>query len=329
MDISNVKKELKKIENLWVIVLDTNYLRRHFGIEDLPEEFEKKDDDFNIFIPALNYLFDLLDVVFRDYGQIEHIKENVLFAHKFTMQISLLQAIFVQQDLIKEMLESLTLKNEFENQIRNSDYKDLRDIRNKLIGHPISRDRKDKKLDSVALIGLANKNPGIIEFVRYDRSNKFKIQLKNYPDGKGKNVSRLADRYEVTDLQVRHLRNLKSALEIITLKLDTVFRDYLAKLEHLKKELSVKVDLPDFNQKKIGELVSDLGVKDKDLHYLYNDQGLIDNKRLQKIINRLPNNVDIKIDHILSLLEDKATVSNSNGVEEPFFKSLGWDDDLS
>lgn len=329
MDIGNVKKELKKIENLWEIVLDTNYLRRHFGIEDLPEEFEKKDDDFNIFIPALNYLLDLLDVVFRDYGQIEDANDNVLLANKFSMQISLLQAIFVQQDMINEMFVNLTLKNEFERKIKNSDYRKLRLIRNKLIGHPISRDRNDKKLDSVALIGLANKNPGIIEFVRYDRSNKFKIQLKDYPDGKGKNVSRLADRYEVTELQEMHLRNLKNALEIITLKLDTVFRDYLDMLEYLKKELSLKVDLPDFNQKKIGELVSDLGVKEKDLHYLYNNQGLIDNKGLQKIINRLQSWVEDKMDYILSLLEDKATVSNSNGVEEPFFESLGWDDDLS
>jgi hypothetical protein len=87
--------------------------------------------------------------------------------------MSLLQVIYTQQDLIDELLYIFKLQKS-----TNEDKNPNRNIRNELVGHHISRDKKDNnKLKSSILFDIRNEDENYISYAKYSMR---KSELKKY-----------------------------------------------------------------------------------------------------------------------------------------------------
>lgn len=152
-DILILESKLKELNNIWV-----NYFFSYpFFHGKIKFTAEEKTNYVGV---LFGYFRDSFDVVFASPPN-----EFNSYVDKFNYQIALLQSIYVQQDLTEELLrifrtgiERETLKNDI-NFSRN------REIRNELIGHPISRN-KDFSLRSSTVFGY-EKSGNSISYLRY------------------------------------------------------------------------------------------------------------------------------------------------------------------
>jgi hypothetical protein len=115
------------------------------------------------------------------------------YVEKFTYQIALLQSIYVQQDLIEELLR--IFKTGINRDTLNDDpnFKINRDIRNELVGHPIRREKG--QLRSSAVFGY-EKSGNSIHYLKYE-----------FPEEKD-----VVQTVEITDLLNRHVDFLNTYL---------------------------------------------------------------------------------------------------------------------
>lgn len=111
--------------------------------------------------------------------------------------VGVMQVLFVQQDLIDELLYIFKLK-----QSSKEDKEPNRTIRNELIGHPIRRDTKDKTLVSSVIFGRALSHE-VIHYVIYspakskygqDKSYNLKDILENHESYLNKYLNQIIDK---------------------------------------------------------------------------------------------------------------------------------------
>lgn len=98
----------------------------------------KFNDDVktNYFGDLLGYFSDTFEVIYSD-------KKSASFSDNFSYTISFLQAIYIQQDFVQEMLEIFKIGVDKGQLKQDPKYSINRELRNELVGHPI-RKYKDK-----------------------------------------------------------------------------------------------------------------------------------------------------------------------------------------
>ena len=123
---TDIEFKLDKISDIWnYFIWDYRYCSSKIKFDD--------DIKTNYFGDILGYFQDTLDIVFETkILPTEH-------SEKFSHTISFLQAIYIQQDFVEEML-SIFKTGIDKGQLKNDhSYSINRDLRNELIGHPIRK----------------------------------------------------------------------------------------------------------------------------------------------------------------------------------------------
>ena len=125
---------------------------------------------------AINY-FDDLSFHFNDtFLLLEGLPTRNTDQEKLFYVFGVLQLVYVQQDLVTEMLKIFKLREPKKDELKNKN----RYIRNELVGHPISRE-KSKKFKSSVLIG--NFTEESLTYYKYTVNNsKSEKVLVSIPD---------------------------------------------------------------------------------------------------------------------------------------------------
>lgn len=167
-----------------------------------------------------NYFGDMF-VYFQDtFEIISRQKSKKVILSSFERNIILLQAIYVQQDFIEELLHLFKTGINKGDLKKNPDYYINRQIRNELVGHPIRRDKG--KLISSAIFGI-NDDLGYIKYQIYHVDNNFKLDEKTY---------------KISELIERHYNFLNTYFDKIIDKLKSILKSYYKKLLILEDQIS-------------------------------------------------------------------------------------------
>jgi len=163
----------------------------------------------NYFGDILGYFQDTLDIVFTS-------KRYSNFTDKFSFTISFLQAIYIQQDLIMEMLD--IFKTGINKDVLEKDptFYINRYLRNELVGHPINK-YKGRLVSSTLFSYQEQKDE--IQYLRYHKDNCFKFESKTY---------------RIVEIQARHLDFLEKYLNEVLSKLELILNDFSLELDKLE-----------------------------------------------------------------------------------------------
>jgi len=199
---TKIDDKLERIADIW------NYFI-------LPHKFCSSKIKFNndvktnYFGDILGYFKDTMDIVFSD-------KKHSNYTDKFSFTISFLQAIYIHQDFMQELLEMF--KTNIEKGALKLDplYFVNRDIRNELVGHPI-RKFKGNLISSTLFSYEASEQE--IQYLRYHKDNDFKFELKNF---------------KILEIQESHQVFLEKYFDVILVKLKTILDDYLIEIDKVQ-----------------------------------------------------------------------------------------------
>lgn len=266
---SEIKNKLKRIRNVW----------RNYILEYKYYSTKLKFNSYiktNYFSDLLGYFDDTLDIVFTD--RKEHIYPN--YSDKFSYTISFLQAIYVQQDFIQEMLEIFRTGVEKGDLKKNINYSINRELRNELVGHPIRK--ISGELISSTLFSYQEKN-GEIEYLRYHKDKNFKFESKNF---------------KIIDIQKRHSIFINYYLDIVLEKLEIILNEHLKEIEKvenvIKKDFNTVLKLTELYFERIFK--SDF-LYDKDsLMLIYKKRN--EHTRYQNLINDFYKDLKIYLNEI-------------------------------
>ena len=196
-----IKAKLKVIENAWEY-----YFRKYKFCQD--RVAYTKDVATNYFFDITSYFDDTIALVSGKMIVNHH-------EHALSNAIVLLQSIFVQQDLMDELLYIFKLAESTELHKKKN-----RDLRNQLVGHPISKDSDGLK--STVLIRYDN--PGSdISYVLYERKNEFSGVRYN------ENIQAIID---------EHQKYLHLNFDMLLDQINSVLKKYKIKLKTLLKKIN-------------------------------------------------------------------------------------------
>jgi hypothetical protein len=153
--MDSIKKKLERINDIWSrYVLNYQHFHQHVAWDD--------EVRTNYFGDIIQYFNDTLDLIDRKPADSD-------FQNSIFYATSLLQVIYVHQDLTDELLRIFKIKaSSLEDKNPN------REIRNELIGHPVNRGTPDngRKLKST-IFWSTNSTVGNIHYIRYASENNF------------------------------------------------------------------------------------------------------------------------------------------------------------
>lgn len=155
------KEKLQFIEDTWRhYIWDYNFFRKKLNFNN--------ELNTNYVGVIFGYFQDTLPIL-EDFniGNINSI------GNRFLNSIGILQLIYLQQDLIRELNKSFGLNQKIE-------FGTNRKLRNELIGHPISRSIKNKSLESFCLFGYHPTEKGDITYLKYHKDNDFNCEINGY-----------------------------------------------------------------------------------------------------------------------------------------------------
>ncbi|WP_337043655.1 hypothetical protein [Emticicia sp. 17c] len=205
------KQKFSAIANIW---------RNHiYGCQFFESKFNLSEvKGNNYFGDLVTYFNDLESIITtEDDG---NLSEN--FSHDFKNTISFLQAIFIQQDFVIEMLSIFKCSKALKRIRKDSNFKSNRDIRNELVGHPIKRNRSTNAFLSSAIFSSELKI-NKIAYMIYSKDNNFK----------SKHI--IIEREVIIN---RHQNLLNYYFDLILEKLKDVLKEYKNKLTLIKNSLS-------------------------------------------------------------------------------------------
>lgn len=209
---TDIEFKLDKISDIW------NYFIWDYQYCSSKIKFDA-DIKTNYFGDILGYFQDTLDIVF------ETKKLPTEHSEKFSHTISFLQAIYIQQDFVEEMLGIFKTGID-KGQLKNDhSYSINRDLRNELIGHPIRK--LGGKLISSTLFSY-QASPNEIQYLRYHTDNNFKFESKTH---------------SIADIRERHRTFLDKYFDSILLKLRSILDEYSKELQKLENVIE-KQDFP-------------------------------------------------------------------------------------
>ncbi len=94
--------------------------------------------------------------------------------YDFAHAMSFLQAIYIQQDLVEELLFIFKCKSNKAKLKSDKNYAINRNLRNEFVGHPIRRDVHTRKFVSSSFYRPANSAQPAISYIRYRRETNYK-----------------------------------------------------------------------------------------------------------------------------------------------------------
>lgn len=200
-----VTEKLKIIEDVWnEFIWENKFCRNQINFST--------DAESNYFGDILGYFYDTFDIIYEKKNAVEH-SEN------FASHISFLQAIYVQQDFIEEMLilfKTSIVKGDLK---LDPNYAVNREIRNELVGHPF-RKIGDRVISST-VFGY-ERSADTIAYLRYHAENDFKCEII---------------KVKIGDITERHTAFLHTNFDLIIEKLKSVAVSYSDELEGVKKKI--------------------------------------------------------------------------------------------
>jgi hypothetical protein len=202
-----VDKKLDRISDIW----------NHYILE---YKFCSSKIKFTTDVKS-NYFGDILGYFSDTFPLIYNSKDESTFTDNVGTAIILLQGIYVQQDLVEELLHIFKCKIEKGDLKKDKNYSINREIRNELVGHPIRKDVKDGKnqlLSSTIFSNATTENT--ITYLRYHVDNNYKFEPISH---------------ERMDILQRHTDFLISYFDIIILKLKTILQQFRKKIEEIEK----------------------------------------------------------------------------------------------
>lgn len=260
---SEVKNKLNKIAAIWNnFIWEYKFCNRKIKFTE--------DIKTNYFGDILGYFHDTFDVVFK-----ERIVES--YADKFAHNISLLQAIYIHQDFIEELLLIFKCGIDKGELKKDQNYYINRDLRNELVGHPIRR--FEGKFVSSTTFGYNSEKDSII-YLRYHKDNVFQFEEMSF---------------KLSEIIKRHSFFLNTYFDIILEKLKSILTKFIKEIENLEK----LIDIKDFGT--VIKIVSlcfesifktDFIYEQDSLLKIYNQRNV--HKRYQNLIDRFYN--DLKND---------------------------------
>lgn len=199
----DIEFKLDKISDIWnYFIWDYRYCSSKIKFDD--------DVKTNYFGDILGHFQDTLDIVFKtEKLPTEH-------SEKFSHTIGFLQAIYIQQNFIEEMLGIFKTGIDKGKLKNDPSYSINRDLRNELIGHPI-RKRNGELISSTLFSYQARSNE--IQYLRYHQENNFKFEYKTR---------------SIADIRERHKTFLNKYFDKILLKLKSILDEYLKEIQNIE-----------------------------------------------------------------------------------------------
>ena len=156
--MNDINQRLDQIRDVWNnYIFKLKYFRKHYKFDAATSS--------NHFGQILDHFTDSLPVL--DNSKLP--SANAIHA-RYAFNISLLQTIYVQQDLMEEMHRIFKTNKSKKDLYLDENYKINREIRNELVGHPIRR--KNGEMISSVTLSYRNK-PQHLEYVRYHKSSNY------------------------------------------------------------------------------------------------------------------------------------------------------------
>lgn len=209
--MDKAKHKLQKIAMAWnSFFLEYTFCNKKIRFDE--------DAKTNYFGDILAYFQDTLDLI-----KIQKIKKNTNYTEYILYTVGLLQLIYVQQDLIKQLLHLFSI----DPAIVKEDmlFKKNRYLRNELIGHPINTEQNAYKLKSSILFG--------------DKLNEKEIYYTLYSNIKG-DIG--IDKTEnVKDIIERHIKFLNKYFDKIQEKVDTILKNFKEKISKSDKSIVAEI----------------------------------------------------------------------------------------
>lgn len=236
---------LKQIRNIWnSAIWDHQFYYKKIK--------HNSDIRTNYFGEILGYFEDTLDIVFSD--EYNTIQDN--HSARFSYSISLLQAIYVQQDFVEELLSIFKTGIDKGDLKKEVSYTINRELRNELVGHPVRKllqetgeyqthqcsncDIKiDKPIRKEALVSTTlfsyQGAKDEIKYLRYSRENNFKVEIMSH---------------KIIDIQERHFKYLANFLKKVISSTLPLIKKHRKQLDSLisqikKKKLDSVIDMTD------------------------------------------------------------------------------------
>jgi hypothetical protein len=266
-------EKLKLVEYTWRnYIWNYNFFRRELNFND-----ELKTNYVGVIFGYLNDTIPIFDKTELS---------NFSLENKFLNSIGILQLIYVQQDLIRELNKSFGINDKI-------DFGKNREIRNEIAGHPISRNR-DKSLKSFCLYGFHPSELGDITYLKYHKENNFKFQ---------------ASGYFTDDVIKNHLLMLNENLDKIIKKNKVLFLEFKKKLIYILEN----TETLDFK-----DLVSKVN---EDFNNFLNSDKVFQFERLLKCFEQLKSHKRYEYNINLFLSELKASlIENINIINQKYLK---------
>lgn len=201
-----IDSKLNLITEIWnFYILELGYFQSKINYQEQVNS--------NFYGEVMHYFFDTFDILDNHEN---YSNRDGSFSEKIFYLVGYLQVLYVHQDLVDEMLRifKISESNSIEKRL-------IREIRNELIGHPISRNSKNKELISSVFwresIGFNS-----ISYLKYN--NKIESSVE-YLD------------YKVTDLIEKHKQYLKHHFNQILNKQLMLVKDYDGKIKQINNLL--------------------------------------------------------------------------------------------
>lgn len=204
-DIKNILEQIRDVWNSYIFKL--KFFQSYYRFDEAT---------------ASNHFGQILDH-FEDAIYIIEDAQTPESIHKrYSFNISLLQTIYVQQDLIEEMHRIFKTNVNKGELYKALNYKLNRELRNELVGHPIRRENGNgTMISSVTLSYQAQ--PETIEYVRYHKSNGYSLEKIQH---------------SVEEIISRHHEFLKDNLNLIYKEIHKPLNKYLSKINEMLKLLN-------------------------------------------------------------------------------------------
>lgn len=199
---TELKKEMGRIRDLW-----DHYFIEHKSLNS--KTWSPKNTDFKYVGTILGNFIDTFDVIY-DYN---HSQDE---RYSYSSNMSLMQAIYIQQDIMEDLLLIFRCSINKEHLKQDDDYSINRNIRNELMGHPIRR--TGAELTSTTLIAYNGKK-GCINYMRHHKDTGFQFELISH---------------KVTDILTRHTSFIKTYFGKIIQQIKKLMKNFIKQLKQIQ-----------------------------------------------------------------------------------------------
>lgn len=294
---SEIEEKLNRIADVW-----NNFIWEYkFCSKKIKFSEDVKS---NYFGDILGYFQDTFDIILTD-------RITKTYVDRFSYHMSLLQAIYIQQDFVEELLIIFKCKIDKGALKQDDNYSLNREIRNELIGHPIrktevpSANGETKKCVSCGAVFNKPKRKSVLlssTLFSYDSSDNIIQYLRYHKDNNYKFETRT---FNIADIIERHKTFLNKYFDIIINKLVGILRKFNKELT----KLYGLIDNRDFET-----IIKLVGISYESIFnsdYIYDKDSLIhiykrksEHRRYQNLIDKFYNDLKEGIVSTKSYIQD-------------------------